>query len=205
MLDLKPKPFPFVVSGPSGVGKTSICRGLEERVPEIQRIVTVTTRSPRRDERQDRDYHFVDAGTFARMRDEGRLLEWAEVHGASYGTPREPVERLLGEGRIPLLNVDVQGALAIRRAIPETLLVFVLPPSEEALRARLEGRGSDDPETVRRRLQRAREEIRLVPEYDYVVVNDVLEECIGRVQAIYVAERSRVARVLPPDFPEGWA
>lgn len=199
MLKMQDEPFPFVVSGPSGVGKTVICRRLLSLNPEMSRVITVTTRPTRQGEQGGVDYHFVKTDEFERMRRENLLLEWADVHDAQYGTPREPVETYLGEGQIPLLNVDVQGALAIRREIPRSLLVFVLPPSEEALRSRLEKRGTDDAETIRRRLKRAREEVKLAPKYDYIVVNDVLDRCVEEVQHVYRAELLRPDRCLPPD------
>jgi guanylate kinase len=198
MLKLRARPFPFVISGPSGVGKTVICRGLLERNREMCRVITVTTRPRRKGEKPEVDYHFVNKQKFEEMKKEGDLLEWAEVHDAGYGTPRREVEGYLGEGRIPLLNVDVQGALAIREQIRDSVLVFVLPPDEETIRTRLEKRGTDDAETIRRRLIRAREEMKVAPQYDYIVVNDKLDRCIAQIDCIYQAELLKPHRCLEP-------
>lgn len=200
MLKVQSKSFPLVISGPSGVGKTVICRRLLDINPEMSRVITVTTRSPRAGETHKLDYYFVDKARFDKMRENGALLEWAEVHGADYGTPRREVERYMEEDQIPLLNIDVQGALAVKREISETVLVFVLPPDEETILSRLQKRATDDEETIRRRLKRAREEMALAPEYDYVVVNDELDRCVNEIQHIYRAELLRPHRCLDPDF-----
>jgi len=170
----------------------------------MTRIVTVTTRAPRRGEVPGTSYRFVDDRTFETMKTEGAFLEWATVHGESYGSPRRDVEESLASGKVPLLNVDVQGALSIRRALGGTsVLVFVLPPDEKTLRARLEGRRSDDRSTIERRLQRAREEMALAPEYDYVVVNGDLEPAVARLHAIHEAELSRSGRCLGGEPNDG--
>ncbi|MBD3336282.1 MAG: guanylate kinase [Candidatus Eisenbacteria bacterium] len=193
-------PFVLIISGPSGVGKTVVCHRLLQLVPRLARVVTTTTRPPRGRERQDEAYHFLTASEFEQLKAEDGLLEWAEVHGARYGTPRRDVEVLLAQDRVPLLNIDVQGALQIQRRLPgDAVLVFLLPPDEETLRARLLGRKTDDPETVERRLQRAREEIAVAPRYDYAVVNADLDACVEDVRAIYRAETCRAGRVAGGD------
>jgi guanylate kinase len=199
MLKLDPKPFPLVISGPSGVGKTVICQKLLEDHGAMARVVTVTTRLPRRGETPEIDYHFVDPETFERYKREGMLLESARVHDADYGTPWSDVEGHLREGKIALLNVDVQGALVIREKKPSSVLVFILPPDEKTLRVRLKKRGTDDNDTIERRLKRAREEMELAPRYDYVVVNDGLERCVGQILCILRAEASRSGRCLSPE------
>jgi len=188
--------FPIVVSGPSGVGKTVLCRELTRANPSTVLSITATTRAPRDGEFDGVDYFFLDSRSFLAMRDSGGLAEWAEVHGHLYGTPREWLEQKLREGRCVVLNIDVQGGLNIRRVYPQSLLVFVLPPSMEELERRLRRRATDSPEQVEARLRRAIEEIQLVSSYDAVVVNGVLAEAVAELDAIVRGERARVHRRL---------
>lgn len=188
------RPFPLVLAAPSGAGKTTLARLLVDGSEEFVFSVSATTRPPRAGEVDGVHYHFVDRTRFERMAASGELLEWAEVHGALYGTPGAEVEAAEARGRHVVLDIDVQGARLIRSARPDALLVFVLPPSVEALRARLTGRGTEAPEQVARRFRTALEELRAVEEFDHVVVNDDLDGCLGEIRGIVRAERRRAAR-----------
>lgn len=185
----------LILSSPSGAGKTTIARNVREKEPALEVSVSVTTRPRRASEVDGTHYHFIAPEKFIRMRDSGDLLEWAEVHGNYYGTPREPVEKALAEGRDILFDIDWQGTLQVYDALREdTVSVFILPPSAAELRRRLERRAEDSEEVIRRRLANAREEIRHWREYDFVIVNHDLEVSVRDVQAILVGERNRRAR-----------
>lgn len=180
----------FVISSPSGGGKTTVVEQLLCRTPRLVRSVSVTTRPPRAGERGGYHYRFVSAAQFQRLRRAGRLLEWASVHGACYGTPRAPLMHALRAGRDVVLNIDVQGARQVRRALGNrAVLVFLKPPSLRQLRQRLLRRRTDSPSEVRRRLAAARREMRCASWYDHVVVNDRLAQAIRRVRAIVAAGR----------------
>ncbi|HEX7660841.1 MAG TPA: guanylate kinase [Pseudonocardiaceae bacterium] len=163
-----------VLVGPSGVGKTSVVHRLRELYPDLWFSVSVTTRARRSGEIDGRDYHFISDAEFDRMIERGELLEWAAVHGGSHrsGTPREPIERRLASGRPALLEVDLQGARAVRRAMPEALTVFIAPPSWPDLVRRLVGRGTESREMIDRRLRTAREELAARDEFDVEIIND---------------------------------
>lgn len=161
-----------VLSGPSGVGKDSVIELIRARSPWVWLSVSVTTRPRRPNEVDGVHYRFVDQPKFQRMVQAGQLLEWAKFAGNLYGTPRDAVEARLREGEPVLLKIDLQGARQVRRAMPSAQLVFLAPPSWEELERRLVGRGTDDPETIRRRLDHAREELAAEPEFDVTVVND---------------------------------
>jgi len=162
----------FVISGPSGAGKGTLRRELFKAIPELVYSVSVTTRKPRFGEVDGVDYFFISQSEFARMRDSGELLEWAEVHGNLYGTPRKFVEKNLGEGKSVVLEIDVQGALQVKRTFPEAVLIFILPPSQEELSRRLHGRGTESEEELEVRLRNAQWELEKKDIYDYAVVND---------------------------------
>ena len=162
----------FIISGPSGAGKGTLVRAIEGRIPDIWVSVSVTTRVPRRREVEGRHYFFVSPAEFDKMACEGGLLEWAEVHGNRYGTPREAVEAKVAEGRQVILEIDPQGAFQVKATRPESILVFILPPSLDELLARLVRRGSETEAQVETRLETARRELELVGEYDHVVLND---------------------------------
>jgi guanylate kinase len=177
-----------VISGPSGVGKGTVVRHLRERLADTTLSVSVTTRRPRQGDIPGVDYHFVDDERFDQMIDEDGLLEWAEVHGARYGTPRAPVEAELAAGRTVLLEIDVQGALAVRERAPEALLIFLAPPSFAELERRLDGRGTETVEQQQQRLRVAEAEIAAARWFDRVIVNDVLPTCVDEiVEAIEAA------------------
>lgn len=194
---LAPEPFAVVLAGPSGSGKTTIGRKVVERRGDVRFSVSATTRSPRPDEEDGEDYHFVDRAGFERLRDGDGLLEWAEVHGELYGTPRSNLDRAREAGHKLLLDIDVQGARSVRRRVAESVSIFVVPPSGEEILRRLRGRGTEDEARLRRRLRAAEAELRALDEFDYVVVNDRLRDAVGRVGAVLDAEGSRIERLGP--------
>jgi guanylate kinase len=166
----------FVITGPSGVGKGTLIRGLLEEVPGLELSVSATTRSPRPGEREGVDYHFLSEDEFERRIAEGDFLEHARYSGNRYGTLRSEVEKRLRDGRPVVLEIEVQGARQVRAAMPEAVAVFIAPPSGQALRARLIGRGTDTAEQVERRMQTAERELEAQPEFPHVIVNDRLEQ-----------------------------
>ncbi len=174
----------FVITGPSGVGKGTLIRGLLERVPELELSVSATTRSPRPGEEDGADYHFLSPERFAEHVAVGDFVEHATYSGNRYGTLRSELERRLTAGAPVVLEIEVQGARQVRRAMPEAVQVFIAPPSIEALRARLVGRGTDDPEQVDARLRTAVEELEARPEFGYVIVNDRLEDATDELEQI---------------------
>ncbi len=200
MLDVRRRGSLIIVSGPSGAGKTSVCSPLLERVPGIRVSVSTTTRRPRAGEREGVDYRFVDDAEFDRMVAAGEFAEWATVHGHRYGTARRPLEEGLEAGEDLLLDIDVQGARQIKAIYPGAVSIFLIPPSRNSLEQRLRSRGTDDEQTVRRRLEGACREIESAPGYDYLVVNDDLARTVETVIAIVEAERSRVERIRRDDL-----
>lgn len=174
----------FVITGPSGVGKGTLIRGLLGEAPELQLSVSATTRKPRPGERDGVDYHFLGAEEFSDRVAADEFLEHASYSGQRYGTLRSEVERQLEEGRPVVLEIEIQGARQIRAAMPEAVAVFIAPPSREALQARLIGRGTDTPEEVQKRMQTAERELEAQPEFSHVVVNDRLEEAIAELAGI---------------------
>jgi guanylate kinase len=187
----------LVLSSPSGAGKTTITRRLLERDPSLTLSVSVTTRPPRPGEVDGRDYRFIASEECARMVADGELLEHASVFGNSYGTPRLPIEAALAAGRDVVTDIDWQGTQQLSQAMPEDLVkVFVLPPSIETLRERLQRRAQDSPEIVAARMAKSAEEMSHWPEYDYVTVNRDIDESVAEVAAIVTAERRRRTRQL---------
>lgn len=192
----------FLVSAPSGAGKTTLCDKLRTEFKDIHYAITATTRAPRGEELNGKDYYFLTMSEFEERLAAGGFIESALVHGNRYGSPRAPIEAALAEGCDILLNVDVQGAAAIRKYIADapagdvlkrTLVdIFVVPPSTEVLRARLVKRGTDSIETIEKRLRQAREEISHWNQYKYMVVNDNLAEAYDHMRAIILAERHRI-------------
>ncbi len=182
----------LVLSSPSGAGKSTIARNLLDDDHTLEISVSVTTRAKRPSEIAGKHYHFITVPQFERMRDAGDLLEWAEVHGNYYGTPREPVEQAMAEGRDMLFDIDWQGALQLQEKMKaDVVSIFVLPPSMTELQSRLHRRAEDTEEVIRTRLLNSRAEIEHWREYDYVIVNDDLDEAFGYVSCIVKAERIR--------------
>jgi guanylate kinase len=187
----------FIVSGPSGAGKSTLVAALLERVPGLTASISCTTRAPRHNEQDGQEYHFVDAAEFGRRRDAHEFAEWAEVHGACYGTIRRPLDDAVADGRDMLLDIDVQGARHLKRIYREAAVaVMIFPPSWDELERRLRARRTEDDATVVRRLTRAREEAQALLEYDYWLVNRDVQETITRLEAIVAAERAKVARIV---------
>ncbi len=178
----------FVITGPSGVGKGTLIRGLMERLPALELSVSATTRSPRAGEREGVEYHFLPREEFDRRVADGEFVEHADYAGRSYGTLRSELSDRLEEGVPVVLEIEVQGARQVRAAMPEAVQVFIAPPSLEALRTRLIGRGTDDPEEVERRLLVAEQELEAQPEFGHVVVNDRLDDALERLSAIVSGE-----------------
>jgi guanylate kinase len=188
----KPPGILLVLAGPSGVGKGTIGKALLARDSALTWSVSATTRAPRAGEQDGVDYRFLTEDEFAALRDAGGFLEWFDVYGQLKGTPREPVEQALAEGRDVLMEVDVQGAMAVREQIPDALLVFVRAPSREAQEERLAGRDSDDPEQLARRIAQAEAEERQADHFDATVVNEDVDAAVNEVAAILAARRRAV-------------
>jgi guanylate kinase len=178
----------FVITGPSGVGKGTLIRGLMERHPQLELSVSATTRGPRPGEQDGVDYHFLTRDEFDRRVAEGQFVEHADYAGRSYGTLRSELERRVDAGTPVVLEIEVQGARQVRAAMPEAVQVFIAPPSLDALRTRLIGRGTDDAEEVERRLQVAEEELAAQPEFGHVVVNDRLEDALDQLVRVVADE-----------------
>lgn len=181
----------FIVSAPSGTGKTTLIRRVMEQLGGLHFSVSYTTRPPRSSETEGRDYHFVTAERFEKMVEGEEFLEWAEVLGNRYGTRRPDLEGLTLEGKDLVLDIDTQGAKKVLDRVGQAVSVFILPPSPEALRERLERRSLDAPEVIERRLANARKEIEEAHRYHYVILNDGIEDAVEALKAIVLAERCR--------------
>ncbi|HET7558720.1 MAG TPA: guanylate kinase [Limnochordia bacterium] len=191
---LQTRGFLIVVSGPGGVGKNTLINAVLPRMPELLYSVSATTRPPRPGEVEGKDYFFRTPEQFQAMIEGGELLEWAEFCGHRYGTPRAFVDQALAAGRSVITDIDIQGAAQIRRNMPEGVFVFLIPPTIEELRRRLEQRGADSQARVAQRLDAAAVELQAIGEYDYFVVNDDIAQGADRLMAIIAAERCRIDR-----------
>jgi len=185
----------LVVSAPSGAGKTTLCKRLLAEEPELSFSISYTTRPPRQGEKNGHDYFFINKDLFHKMLQEGLFLEWAEVHGNLYGTSKEAVLKAIQQGRDILLDIDVQGAFQVREKLGrDAVLVFILPPSLEELERRLRTRGTEDEATLKRRLEGAKREIAQAHQFDYLVLNDELDQAFDQLRSILHAERQRTFR-----------
>lgn len=182
----------IIISGPSGVGKTTVTHKILEQISGVRQCITCTTRSRRPDEQDGVDYHFVDDVTFTRLMDGGELAEWAVINGYNYGTPRAEIDRITSSGNDAVLVIDVKGAAAIKAQYPSALTIFIKPPSIEVLKERLETRGESD--RVDQRLERVKTELEKAPGYDYVLVNDTLERVVASLKEIIGKERDSRSR-----------
>ena len=184
----------LVISGPSGAGKSTVIGKLMELREDVCFSVSVTTRPARPNEEDGKDYFFVTPQRFQELAEGGFLLEHAEYVGNYYGTPREPVEAWMEEGHDVVLEIEVKGGAQVKKLMPECVSIFILPPSMKVLEKRLRGRGTEDEETIQKRLAKAREEIPHAKEYDYIVYNDALEDAVSDLQAIVRAEKRKFSR-----------
>lgn len=191
---VKPQGVLLVVSGPSGAGKGTICQLLREKLPDLGYSVSVTTRQPRVGEVDGVNYFFKTVEQVKEMIAADELLEYAEVYGNYYGTPRQYVMDLLNAGKDVLLEIDIQGALQIKQRFPEGVFVFIVPPSLDELSARIYKRGTDSEDVIKRRMASAASELTYAAEYDYIIVNDIVEKAANKILTIMDAERYRVAR-----------
>jgi guanylate kinase len=189
----------IVVSGPSGVGKGTVCGMLRKRNPELIYSVSATTRSPRQGEKHGVNYFFHTRDEFHSMIENGQLIEWAEYVGNYYGTPRQFVEDKLNAGENVILEIEVQGAKQVKEQFPEGIFIFLLPPSMDELKRRIMGRGTENVSTIQRRLHVASSECKELTMYDYAVINDHLESACEKIEAILIAEHCHTSRVIFDD------
>lgn len=197
MQEKKNKGSLFVVSAPSGAGKTTLCRELVSSLPHLRFSVSYTTRQPRQGEVNDRDYTFISREDFMSIADKGGFIEWAEVHAELYGTSRKRLEELMDSGNDVILDIDTQGAMQIREKFAMGTYIFVLPPSMEVLEQRLEQRMTDSKEEIEKRIKRAVAEIKTYPKYDYVIINDRLEDALKEFEAIIISHRASTKKINP--------
>lgn len=189
----------IVISGPSGVGKGTICKKVCEYMPQLEVSVSVTTRMPRPGEEEGRSYFFISKDDFRHKIEEGYFLEWARFYDQYYGTPRDVIERVTSRGKDVLLELDVQGAMQVKDNVPGAVFIFIAPPSTGELKRRITTRGTEKPEHILRRLEIAQQELNLYKEYDYLVINNEIEEAALKISSIITAEKCRVIR-----YPDLW-
>ncbi len=187
----------FVVSAPSGAGKTTLCQKLSSILPDLQHSVSYTTRPVRTGEVNNRDYTFVSGKVFRNMTDKGDFIEWAKVHGHLYGTSRKRLEEMLRKGISVILDIDTQGARQIRKKYDGGVYIFILPPSLEVLKERLNRRMSNSKQEIEERLRRAVEEIKDYKKYDYVIINDIFEDALEQLKSIVLLEKVRIKNIDP--------
>lgn len=181
----------LVFSGPSGAGKGTICKALQNENPALRLSVSATTRSPRSGEVEGVHYFFLKKEDFRKMIEDGQLLEWAEVYGNYYGTPLRYVRETLDGGNDIILEIDIQGAFQVKEKLPEAVLIFIAPPSKSDLELRLLSRGADSPEEIEKRLECAAGEMKLASRYDYIIINDEIRRTVDKAMAIITAEKLR--------------
>lgn len=187
----------FVISGPSGTGKSTIRREILKLFPELKFSISYTTRAPRKEEQDKVDYHFISRRQFEDMIKKDEFVEWAEVHGDLYGTPSKELKSAIAKGELLLLEIDVQGGAKIKKKFPEAVLIFILPPRLEELEKRLQARAMNSQEEIKCRLQVARKEIQAGKNYDYLVLNNSLKYCVEQIKAIITCQRCRSQRQMP--------
>jgi guanylate kinase len=193
---MKRKGILYIISAPSGAGKSTLCRELLDIFAELRHSISFTTRTPRAGELDGRDYHFVSREEFLRMIGSGEFAEWAEVHGNLYGTSLKTLQQCIEDGIDQILDIDCQGAAQLKEKQVDGVNIFILPPSYQELRVRLEGRGSDSPDVIEKRLVNAEDEIRQAGWYDYIIVNDVFSRAVEDLKSVFVAERHRARYVI---------
>jgi guanylate kinase len=186
----------FIISAPSGAGKTSLVQALLKIDPLIELSVSYTTRDPRPGERDGQDYHFVSREAFLAMAKQGEFLESAEVYGNLYGTSQAWIGREIGKGRDILLEIDWQGAAQVRRLFPECISIFILPPSREALEQRLKGRGKDNDAVIEKRMAAVRDDVAHIAEFNYVIINNILNDALQELNAVVLSARLRCEKQL---------
>lgn len=185
----------YIISAPSGAGKTTLCSRLCRRIPSLRLSVSHTTRSPRKSETSGVDYYFISRGNFISMIRRKGFAEWAVVHGNYYGTSKKELSSLCAKGYDVILDIDVQGAVQIRRALPGVISIFILPPSLKVLRERLRGRKTEKPSDLKKRLENAREEMRHYKQYDYIVFNDDLRTAVRDLESIFISRKLLLSEV----------
>ncbi|HJX30920.1 MAG TPA: guanylate kinase [Thermodesulfobacteriota bacterium] len=185
----------FIVSGPSGTGKSTLCKDLMNLIPDIQFSVSYTTRLPRKDERPDEAYHFVSRETFTAMIDKGEFAEWAEIYGHLYGTPRSVIEQTLRKGNDLLFDIDGQGSQQLKKNYPRAITIFVIPPSIADLEKRLQKRETDSSTVIQERVAKACAEIAQARDYAYIIINDIYAQALQALHSIVLAEKHRGKRM----------
>jgi guanylate kinase len=185
----------FVISAPSGTGKTTLCKQMAALVPGLWHSVSYTTRKPRPGEVEGGDYFYIEEADFLQMIERNEFVEWARVYGNLYGTPRKPLSDKMEQGIDVLLEIDVQGARTVKKKFEDGVYIFILPPSFDALRTRLQSRAGDAPEEIHRRLQKAKEEVWSYREYYYIIRNDDLKQSLKELESIFLAERIKTKRL----------
>jgi guanylate kinase len=196
-LSVEGKKLLFVVSGPSGVGKSTLCRHILQGIPEIRLSVSYTTRPPRSGETDGEEYRFISEDAFRTKIEEHAFAEWAEVYGQLYGTPWKELEQEPGSHIDILLDIDVQGARQVMKTLQKAVTIFILPPSLETLRTRLAGRATDSSEEQTRRFQKSQDEMKSYSEYQYTIRNETLDQAISELRAVITAERVRTTHMEP--------